>query len=499
MSTLKRKRIAAVVLTACLLMSGFAASASAPYRPYAYSLTDEGFVDVAAPQAYMPEKIYSPEDMQISLSSPEDMLIDDQGNFYICDAGTNTVEVLSPDFKPVRSIGGFDNNGTPDAFSSPTGIFIDRDGRLYIADSGNRRVVVLNRDGRLVRLLETPQSEVLPDNFEFIPQKVLVDNSQRIFVLCKNVFEGILQFSESGSFIGYVGSNTVVASPFTLLWKTLLSEVQRGKLESFVPVEYTNVSLDYKGFIYAVTSVKNVDSPIRRLNPSGNDVLVRAPLNGTKQVVGDVMYSYVSGPSSFVDITSDEKGNYYALDSKRGRVFAYDEDGNMLFVFGSMNSGQKGSFVSPSALAYQDGRLYALDRTLCQVIVFEPTDYVLQIQKAMDAYIRQDFEQCVVLWEDLIRRNGNFDLAYMKAGYALYRLKEYDKAMVYFKLVGAKEAYSDAYVKSRKIWLNDHFEWVAGGGLAAAALLTALIICARRWLRRHRERKRGRLTAERGG
>lgn len=475
--------------TVILLLNGLAVSASAPYRPYAYSLTDEGFVDVAAPQAYMPAEIHSREEMQIDLSSPEDMLIDEKGNIYICDAGTNTVEVLSPDFKPIRSIDGFDNNGTPDTFSSPTGIFVDGDGSLYIADSGNRRVVVLDSDGQLVRLVMSPQSEVLPDNFEFIPQKVLVDNSQRIFVLCKNVFEGILQFSQSGSFIGYVGSNKVVASPLTLIWKTLLSEVQRSKLESFVPVEYTNISLDYKGFIYAVTSVKNVDSPIRRLNPSGNDVLVRAPLNGTEQVVGDVMYSYTSGPSSFVDITSDEKGNYYALDDKRGRVFAYDEDGNMLFVFGSLNSGQKGSFVSPSALVYRNGRLYALDRTLCQVIIFDPTDYARQIQEAMDAYIQQDFERCVVLWEDLIRRNSNFDLAYMKAGYALYRLQEYDKAMTYFKLVGAKEAYSEAYVKSRKIWLNSHFKWVAGGVLTGAVLLTVGIICARKWLRRRRKRK----------
>ena len=51
--------------------------------------------------------------------------------------------------------------------------------------------------------------------------------------------------------------------------------------------------------------------------------------------------SVTTGPSLFVDITSDSYGNYYALDGKRGRVFAYDVDGNLLYAFGALGKFDK--------------------------------------------------------------------------------------------------------------------------------------------------------------
>ena len=347
----------------------------------------------------------------------------------------------------------------------------------------------------MIQLIEKPQSDILADDFAFIPQKVLVDSANRIFVLCKNVYEGILQFSESGAFIGFVGSNKVVASPLDVLWKKIMTQTQRSKMDSFIPVEYTNISLDYQDFIYAVTSVSNVDSPIRRLNPSGEDVLVRSPTNGSKEVVGDALYTAYSkysevstGPSSFVDITSDQKGNYYALDGNRGRVFAYDEEGNMLFVFGSMKTGQKGSLESPSAIEYVDGKIYILDRALGSVLSYQPTEYVQCIHQAMEAYLQQDYQKSVELWKQLIRQNSNLDVAYVKAGYGLYRLKQYEEAMEYFKLVNAKSAYSKAYQQYMDIQLNRYFNLIVALVLIVVLLIVAAVT-AFAMVRRKRTKK----------
>ena len=238
-----------------------------------------------------------------------------------------------------------------------------------------------------------------------------------------------------------------------------------------------------------------MDSPIRRLNPSGEDVLVRSPTNGSKEVVGDALYTAYSkysevstGPSSFVDITSDQKGNYYALDGNRGRVFAYDEEGNMLFVFGSMKTGQKGSLESPSAIEYVDGKIYILDRALGSVLSYQPTEYVQCIHQAMEAYLQQDYQKSVELWKQLIRQNSNLDVAYVKAGYGLYRLKQYEEAMEYFKLVNAKSAYSKAYQQYMDIQLNRYFNLIVALVLIVVLLIVAAVT-AFAMVRRKRTKK----------
>ena len=412
----------------------------------------------------------------MTLSSPEDLLFDSQGNLYICDAGQNAIYVFSPEMKLLKTINSFLNGGVEDTFSSPYGIFLTAAGELYVADYGNQRVVAIDENGVALKIIQNPESDLLASTFVFQPQKVLVDSTNRIFVLSKNVNEGIMQFTQDGSFLGFYGSNTVSASFIDQIWKEIMTEEQTQKLVQFVPIEYKNFSLDYKGFIYAVTKASDVNQPIRRLNLFGGDVLVRNPMDGTELVAGDHSYPYagvtgITGPSSFVDITSDELGNYYALDDKRGRIFGYDEEGNMIFVFGALNSGQMGSFASPSAIAYQDHKIYALDRANGELIVFEATEYAQIMEEAMSAYILQEYERSLELWEEIIKRNNNCDLAYYKAGYCLYRLKDYNKAMEYFKLVNDKEAYSEARVKQTQIDMNENFEVYAS--VAAAVVLVA--------------------------
>ena len=456
-NVLKSHFISLTAALCAVLLSALPAAASDPYRSYAYSTTDEGTLDVAAPQAYLPERVLTGTELGVALRSPEDLLFDGEGRLYICDTGASAIHIFSPELRLLRTVTGFKNGGAEDTFSSPYGIFVEAD--LLAAD------------------------------FRFIPQKVLVDSSDRLFVLGKNVNEGILQFTKEGSFLGYYGSNTVVASPLTRIWKQIMTDEQTAKLTQFVPVEYRNFSLDYKGFIYAVTSVKNVGDPVRRLNLSGGDVLARTPIDGSAQVVGDVSYPYagvtgIVGPSSFVDITSDDLGNYFILDDKRGRVFTYDDMGNLLFVFGTLSAAQRGAFASPSAITWHDGKLYATDRANAELLVFAPTEYAGLVREAMALYLRQEYTDSLVRWEEIIKCNNNCDLAYYKAGYCLYRLQRYEEAMKYFKLINAKEAYADASDKQGQLWLNDHFDRYVLWAAVAIVLLLALRSAVKRLRRR---------------
>ena len=210
-------------------------------------------------------------------------------------------------------------------------------------------------------------------------------------------------------------------------------------------------------------------------------------------MVGDELYvsysnldSVTTGPSSFVDITSDSYGNYYALDGKRGRVFAYDVDGNLLYAFGALGTGQKGALESPSAILCDQDCLYIVDRTLCQVIRFEPTDYALLIRSAMEAYYQQEYEQSVDLWQQVLTKNSYFDLAYVKAGWGLYRLGRYEEAMESFKVANAKSGYSKAYEQYSAAWLDEHFTAVALAVISGVILLVIIIVLIYQYRRNKR-------------
>ena len=156
--------------------------------------------------------MYTQKDLGVELKSPEDLLFDAAGNLYISDAGMHAIYVFSPQMQLLETIDSFENNGETDSFSSPYGIFLTPEGHLYVADYGNRRVVALDAQRRVMRIVEQPQSDMLSKTFVFQPQKVLVDSTNRLFVLSKNVNEGIMQFTEDGRFLGFYGSNTVSAS-----------------------------------------------------------------------------------------------------------------------------------------------------------------------------------------------------------------------------------------------------------------------------------------------
>ena len=67
---------------------------------------------------------------------------------------------------------------------------------------------------------------------------------------------------------------------------------------------------------------------------------------------------------------------YSAIDRNSGRVFTYDANGNLLYVFGG--HGQlDGLFQNPVAIAEMNGRLLVLDSATNQLTLFAPTDALL--------------------------------------------------------------------------------------------------------------------------
>ena len=94
--------------------------------------------------------------------------------------------------------------------------------------------------------------------------------------------------------------------------------------------------VDDEGFVY--TSNKDTDGlqAVRRLNPKGEDVI---RMGAKENLGGDRVYGSVgnySGPSQIVDVVYRDHGIYSLLDARRGRIFTYDHEGNLLYIFGGL-------------------------------------------------------------------------------------------------------------------------------------------------------------------
>jgi len=70
------------------------------------------------------------------------------------------------------------------------------------------------------------------------------------------------------------------------------------------------------------------------------------------------------------------------------------------------------------------------------------------------------YESSAVVWEEVLKMNGNYDLAYIGIGRAALRQKEFQKAMKYYKLKHYREGYGKAFQLYRKQWTEENLWWI---------------------------------------
>lgn len=350
--------------------------------------------------------------------------------------------------------------------ASPNDMFRTEDGDLYIADTGNYRVLHVNSNLEVIKVITKPDDITVDQNIAFEPSKVVVDRAGRAFVLAKNVNKGLMRFESNGNFIGFVGANEVAFDMMEYLKKLFSTKAQRDQMKDFVPVEYNNLYIDDKSFIYCTTAVfeeADLDAgtakPIRKLNSLGTDILIR---NGVEPPIGDIQWDNaggLNGPSRIMDITAFEDETYYVVDRIRGRVFAYDEQGHLLYAFGGPGN-QLGYFVYPTAIDHVGTDLYVLDSTTAGITRFTRTPFGDLIHSALDEYKLGHYEEAAVYWEDVLKLNGNYELAYIGIGRSLLRQEDYKGAMEYFEVKRDSDNYSRAWKYFRKDWIENNMGYV---------------------------------------
>ena len=327
---------------------------------------------------------------------------------------------------------------------------------------------------------EIPSNTVFDQSLSFLPNKIVADVSGRIFVLATNVNKGLIKFETDMTFTGFVGANKVSYNFVEYIWKNyFMTKEQRAQQASFVPTEYHNIYIDEESFIYATNTVfseydllYDVAQPIRRLNGIGSDILIK---NDRYPPVGDLYWvegSVTLGPSKLVDITVLENDIYVAIDQTRGRIFGYDSQGVMLWAFGTSGSSE-GAFNSAIAIEHMNRDLFVLDQNSGSITVFTPTEYGTMIYDAVDYYLKGDYDGSALLWEEVLKMNANYNLAFIGIGRSLMRQEDYEEAMEYFKMANDRENYGRAFRFYRKVMVEENIWWII---LVLAAVLIIPVV-----------------------
>lgn len=470
-------RLVTAFLIVMLLAGGINPAQVSADESYSYSYWGN---PVPSPNPYTLQKVFYGEDWDIGpLSSPQDLYAGQDGRLYIADTGNNRIVILNNQMKVDKVIKQFEMEGRKEEFNQPEGVFADLKGHIFIADTENRRVVELDGNGKFVQLIDTPESSLLRPGFQYIPTKVAVDKAERIYVISRGSYEGIMEFDTDGAFTGFIGTNRVKFSPIDLFWKRVSTKAQREQMQQFIPLEFNNIDIDADGFMYTSTSEEESDKPLKRLNPAGVDILRSKGYFPPIGDIGNLETGIPPGSSIFIDVVSDQGGMFTALDSKRGRIFTFDKDGTLLYTFGGLGS-QQSNFRTPSAIEVVDDRVMVLDKDNNRLSVFEPTLYGSKIREAVIALNHGESEKATAAWQQVLQMNANYDVAYVGIGKSLLKEDRSREAMDYFKLGNSREYYSDAYKRYRKDIVFDNFGTIVLGIVLVLAAIVTVFKLSRR-------------------
>ena len=445
---MKKLRRIFVMLLCLVMMAGMTASAETPYKTY----TIDGYGYVLETQsAYNPLAAITKVG-ETAFVSPMDMAIGKEGNLYIADAGAHVILICSREGEQVGSIG-------EGILQTPTGVYVTEDGTVYVADKDAKKVFVFDAQGNVTAEYGKPDSPIYGNSMDFKPTKVVANKTGTMYIICEGNMNGIVQLSpvEGGSFLGYFGTNYTSLSPFQMIQRVILTDAQRAQMLSNIPSTPTNLHIDDTGLIYTVTQ-GDKETSLKKLNIAGKNLLDSDPY-------------YADLPAA---VTTGNYNNILVADSD-GYIYEYNEDGELLFMFGGRDDGRQrvGLCNKVEAIAVdEDDRIYLLDSDKKQIHIFEPTEFTNLLHESLYLFSKGQYTQSKEPLSKVLQMNSMFDYANQAMGHAYLQEENYEQALKYFRLAKSFEGYSDAFWEVRNIWIRNYL-------VAAVLAITAVVVLIR--------------------
>lgn len=405
----------------------FASSATT----YTYTL-DEDHRIIRTQDAYLPDQTI----LKLELDTPQDLFV--VGDYlYIVDQGNN--RIVKYNYK----LDVIEQEITSTSFRAPQGIYITDD-YMYIADSGAKAVFKMDLDGNIIDRYDKPESPAFGTK-DFTPRKVAVDKGGNIFVIGEGVYDGIIQLSDAGEFIGFFASNDVVLTFKQMIENIIFTEEQIKNSTDRDPPTFSNVFVGDDGLVYSTTMSSRDRQEIKKHTTSGEN-----------------MFDSVIAPDDISDIYVDDKGLIYAV-SISGTILVYSNEGEYIHSFGALSAGDDISGIYESLIAIavdDDGRIWTIDSTKSFIQSFKPTDYANKIYEAIDLFNNSQYEAAAAIWEDVLILNQMSVLAHNNIGKNYLYQEKYEEALVHFEIAGNRDLYSEAYWEIRNIWLRENLSLI---------------------------------------
>lgn len=501
------KKIISVVAVICCLVTiigSFCVNADS----YTYSIDGE---PMRSPDAYTAHRQVTSSDMglgAVPLKYPTDIKTDSDGNVYIADPENDRIVVLDAYYKLKFTISTFSNgNGVEgDSLDNCKGVFVwegiepvGEDGYIeskyiYVADTENKRIVIFDEFGNYIRHLDQPSADIFEADESYTPKALAVSSSMRIYVVSSTTLQGVMALNNDGEFCGYIGATKAAYSVFQIMWRRFQSQEQISKSNRILSTEFNNIVIDDEGFLWITSNSidetkvegalksKSPDyATVKKISTSGDDIMKR---NGFFAPMGEVAITggtkaaskrnAMSGVSSIVSIAMGPEGTYSIIDDKRSKVYTYNEQGELLHVFGDIGNAL-GNITKVSSITYQGDNIIVLSSEAnSSFTVFRRTEYGNILMSAIEHDNDRLYSLAISDWNAVLKMNNNFDAAYIGLGDAYYRSGSYSKAMEYYQVAYDTDGYSNAFKLWRKNFVEKNIIWVIAVPVVAIALLSLL-------------------------
>lgn len=431
--------------------SGLYAQAETPYKTFTFN----GYKEPQETQtAYSAVKTINKLGNEF-LAGPNDMCIGEDGKIYVADTENSRVLVGDFDGNLLKIIG-------KGKLNTPMGVFADKNGNVYVADRDANAVFEFDADGRMLHEYGKPDSPLYGNDLQFLPLKIVVNDAGIMYIVCESNTNGIVEISpaDGGTFLGYFGTNYASSSIKQIIYRAILTDEQRAKMVANIPATPDNLAIDDRGLIYTVTR-GDEGKTLKRLNIAGTNLIT--DLEG-----------YPDIPAA---CTAGNHNNVYVVD-QQGYIFEYNDEGEILFIFGGPDDGTQrvglSSMVSAISVDSKD-RIYILDHDKSQIQVYEPTEFTNLLHEALNMYSEGRYTESKEPLQKVLNMNSLFDYANKAMGRAYFQEENYSQALHYARLAKDYEGYSDAFWEIRNKWLRKY--------IVPLILIIAALVIARKIVR----------------